>query len=246
MSGPCKHIATDWSGWSECTASCEGGRRQRTKAVVLGSGNSCFIKDDIEEEVCNKEACPPPPCELFGTDWTDWSACSATCGRGTIHRSRKVIVGEDNDCVEEIKVEATVCHTRPCCLLEETEWTEWSLCSNPCGGGARLRSREVVKGIDTDCTKDTEVEKKPCNADPCCRLKGTEWTAWSLCSATCGNGAKFRTREVVKGIDGECTKDTEVESKLCSSQPCITPTLTPTTTTTAGNIVNVVKNYALN
>ena len=108
-----------------------------------------------------------------------------------------------------------------------------------------MRSREVVKGIDTDCTKDTEVEKKPCNAHPCCKLKGTEWTAWSLCSATCGNGAKFRTREVVKGIDGECTKDTEVESKLCSSQPCITPTPTPTTTTTAGNIVSVVKNYAL-
>ena len=109
ISGSCKHIGTVWTEWSECSAPCEGGITFRTRAVVNGVGSSCMKRDEFVEEACNRDACPPPPCKLIGTDWTEWSPCSASCGTGTSHRTREAVVGAFFNCTKVDEIEATVC-----------------------------------------------------------------------------------------------------------------------------------------
>jgi len=77
-----------WSGWSECSALCGGGIKERMRKVLQKAehgGQPCGSVTDAQE--CNAQACNQD-CKL--SKWTEWSACSATCGSGTQQRTRKV------------------------------------------------------------------------------------------------------------------------------------------------------------
>jgi len=78
-----------WSEWTTCTVSCgPGGRRSR--------GRQCRLEDDqvdgcegetVESLECNADrACPD-----WGP-WTEWGACSASCGGGTSKRIRDCLL----------------------------------------------------------------------------------------------------------------------------------------------------------
>jgi len=47
-----------------------------------------------------------------------------------------------------------------------SSWTQWSVCSKPCGGGERTRSRKCNKPCPGSCLGDA-LEKLSCNADIC-------------------------------------------------------------------------------
>ena len=78
-------------------------------------------------------------------------------------------------------------------------WSEWSDCSLSCNGGERNRRR--VCGLDpTSKSKDNPCkaslkEPEKCNKDKCPVF--TEWSTWTECSKTCGNGNQKRERECV-------------------------------------------------
>ena len=58
-------------------------------------------------------------------------------------------------------------------------WSEWSECSEPCGGGTRKRVRECVNFRDDQgniCFKDLEITER-CNEKPCSHW--TDWTPWT-------------------------------------------------------------------
>ena len=53
-----------------------------------------------------------------------------------------------------------------------SNFTEWSLCSVPCGNGTQTRGRSVItlaQNGGTNCTGDA-TETTPCNPDPCRKL----------------------------------------------------------------------------
>lgn len=48
----------------------------------------------------------------------------------------------------------------------------------------------------------------------------TEWSEWSLCSATCGDGLEVRTRECKpESPKSECV-NASVQNKSCYHEPC--------------------------
>jgi len=73
-----------WSGWSSCSAECDGGIRLRSRAILThpsSEGKKC--EGVTETESCAMQSCEPD-CVLF--DWTEWSSCSKACDSG--HKKR--------------------------------------------------------------------------------------------------------------------------------------------------------------
>jgi hypothetical protein len=78
----------DWTEWSECTALCGGGVKQRTRERLVepeNDGEPC--PEQSETEVCNVDACDQD-CTL--NDWSDWGLCSKACEVGHETRTRSI------------------------------------------------------------------------------------------------------------------------------------------------------------
>jgi len=78
----------EWGGWSQCSAECGGGVRERTRDIIVPAqhgGEPCPATDD--ETSCHMGACDAN-CEL--SDWSKWSQCSKACGGGVLRRQKSI------------------------------------------------------------------------------------------------------------------------------------------------------------
>ncbi|CAH3121445.1 unnamed protein product [Pocillopora meandrina] len=79
---------SEWSSWSECSASCGGGvhgrERTCTSPPPRHAGKDCK-GESFETRTCNNEECAEPG---GYTDWSAWGECSVTCGGGFQSRKR--------------------------------------------------------------------------------------------------------------------------------------------------------------
>ena len=105
----------------------------------------------------------------------------------------------DNPCQQPLK-EIENCNTRKCPVFES--WSEWSSCSETCGGGFRRKSRNCVESSenrrrsrnlfdDNPCKGPLEVIEE-CNNQAC--PEWTNWSDWTECSKTCGGGQRRKFR----------------------------------------------------
>jgi len=79
-----------WSGWSKCTAECEGGLQSQTRSIRVkprNGGESCNTVE--ESRACNTMSCDRD-CVLQA--WTKWTPCSVACGGGFQEHFRHVLI----------------------------------------------------------------------------------------------------------------------------------------------------------
>lgn len=78
-----------WTGWTACSAACDGGFQERTRTVVKrpqNEGDAC--RHLVDMRACNSRACDRD-CMLG--DWTKWSTCSQACNEGNQRSYRNII-----------------------------------------------------------------------------------------------------------------------------------------------------------
>ena len=105
--------------------------------------------------------------ECQTTAWSDWSACSATCGSGIRIRTRNYIStpkARGSNCAVTL-VEKSPCETD--CVGDvscaTTAWSEWSECPVTCGRGYRTRTRLFANHMARRlCSQVPLVETEGC------------------------------------------------------------------------------------
>jgi len=81
---------SEWSGWSGCTAECEGGLQSHTRNIMVKPKNGGTQCNTVEESrPCNTMSCDRD-CRL--QRWTDFTPCSVACGGGFQESFRHVLI----------------------------------------------------------------------------------------------------------------------------------------------------------
>nr|XP_020652871.1 spondin-1 [Pogona vitticeps] len=194
---PC--MLSPWSEWSDCSVTCGKGMRTRQRmlksAAELGDCN-----EELEQvEKCMLPECPID-CEL--TEWSQWSECNKSCGKGHMIRTRMIKMEPQfggAPCPET--VQRKKCRIRKCLRNPNVEKRRWK---EP---REKRRSEQAKEDVDSE-------------QFPGCKMK--PWTAWSECSKLCGGGIQERFMTVKKRFKSTqftSCKDKK-ELRACNVHPC--------------------------
>ena len=241
----CPFVGSEWTTWTECAGGvpCGTGISQRSQEVVTGTGTDCTTKTEFEPKLCTMECTTQPPTTAAATTQASTTQ-AATTQAPTTEPATTQDPTTEAPTTEAPTTQAPTTQaptTEPAtttanlCSFQGFDWSMWTECAGgpPCGTGISQRTRDVVTGTGSDCTKKTEFEPKLCTmectteapttaaatteaatttANPC-----PQWTAWTECAGgdPCGIGITSRTREAVTDTDTECTKTAGFEPKIC-------------------------------
>lgn len=213
-----------WSPWTDCSKTCAGGTRTRSRSVAVEKkmgGKRCKGPTSASE-ACNSQGCPV---NCKWDSWAFWTTCSKTCGSGQRERKRGYITRAANGgkhCTGS-EAQGGLCNVMGCPVnCAWNDWQEWANCSSSCGAGTRSRLRTqgvYARNGGTPCTGTSSVTGH-CPVVPCpvdCVMH--EWAEWGACTVTCGLGNQVRIRTFGKAMHGgkPCVASDAVQRKNCTA-----------------------------
>merc|ERR1712226_217434 len=197
-----------WEGWSACSATCGDGvqsrRRYCDSPSPSGGGQFC-PGDDRSTQNCNEGSCSGPVCE---DRYSDCQYYQNYCFEGPYTEILQ----------EGCKVTCGTCDGVP-----ETidggwgEWSDWTECSQTCGGGQTQRTRNCdnppPSGGGRDCHETNgrdrhDIEHMSCNPESCnqggnCRDRYPQTCPYYADIGECENDPRWMN-EYCKESCGQC------------------------------------------
>ncbi|XP_062914472.1 adhesion G protein-coupled receptor B1 isoform X10 [Mobula hypostoma] len=222
-----------------CQCSRADSMGQSTEMLGLNKkGDSC-LKDGVYLEHCIKnpkgsiDADSADLVVLFSVhgvweEWSPWSLCSSTCGRGHRDRTRSCIQPQfgGNPC-EGPEKQTKFCNIALCPVDGNwNDWSSWSQCSTTCSNGTQQRTRECNGPSfgGAEC-QGYWSENRPCFPRQCpVDGKWQKWTNWEPCTKSCDGGTQLRVRACYGPFYGglQCEGPQE-EYRLCNDKKCPEP-----------------------
>ncbi|XP_072264584.1 adhesion G protein-coupled receptor B3 isoform X4 [Pyxicephalus adspersus] len=191
----------------------------------------CLTQELQATQVCNlsKEAKRPPK-EVNGVweEWSPWSLCSFTCGKGQRTRTRTCTPPQyGGRLCGGPEIQHKPCNIALCPVdgLWQ-EWSSWSQCSVTCSNGTQTRQRECTPASHggSDC-KGPYSETRECHNQECtANGQWNQWGPWSGCSRSCDGGweKRIRTCQGVS-ITGQQCEGSGEDIRRCNEQRCPAP-----------------------
>mmetsp|Transcript_41882 Transcript_41882/g.76103 ORF Transcript_41882/g.76103 Transcript_41882/m.76103 type:complete len:373 (-) Transcript_41882:29-1147(-) len=201
-------VVSQWSAWSACSVSCDGGQMMRQRSM---NGKFCEPATLSEVAGCNSLPCSSNHLDCELGDWADWS----TCIFGLTNRSRQIRTeakGEGMPCHASLR-EIRGCDASSCPM---SQWSPWSVCSASCGPALHWRDRSQDKGCVGLAPTGALSEVALCEGMTACEVQDNEqesvpvdcllsdWQPWSRCQRAEPNQSKSRnrSRDIVRSNSG--------------------------------------------
>ncbi|XP_063232008.1 spondin-1 [Bacillus rossius redtenbacheri] len=207
-------------------------------------GEEALLAQAVEEAE-NTEDTVRPECGV--SDYSPWSACSVSCGKGLRMRQRAYLMPQKAEmlgCNRQLVSKEMCVAALPECpsdfeggeeipegVCATTPWGPMGECSVSCGVGVAMRTRRFLDRVGHKrCPHVPVVEKEKCMMPPCTgaapeeepvdpMCPATPWSDWSPCSASCGKGVKLRTRLVL--VAAELQEKCSARLELVQQRPCV-------------------------
>ncbi|RMX45920.1 hypothetical protein pdam_00011012 [Pocillopora damicornis] len=232
---------SEWSNWTTCSASCGSGFQLRyrncTSPLPAHGGKSCESRNFTDVRTCLMGACNLPVDGGF-SEWSNWTACGVVCGTGFQLRHRNCTSPSPayggKSCESKNFTEGRTCAMVPCQLPVDggfSEWSDWTTCSVSCGSGFQLRYRNCTSPPPAHGGKSCEsrnfTDVRTCLMGACnLPVDGgfSEWSDWTTCSVSCGNGFQLRHRNCTSPPPAHGGKSCEgknfTDVRNCSTTEC--------------------------
>ena len=226
---------SQWSEWGGCSSTCGGGAQTRNRVCTPPQGGGRPCTGALQE---SKE-CGTAFCPVNGSweEWTEWGSCSVPlsgqCGTqsGVRRRERTCIPPQHGGLTcQGDNAQISSCGPPACEPVDSTvsQWQQWGSCTRTCGTGQRVRNRQCLSlglygGIT--CMDRGLEETEDCNTLPCpVDAVVSDWSSWSGCSMTCGDGTQTRTRTCVSEQQNggqSCASMGLQEELACNEALCV-------------------------
>ncbi|XP_041843736.1 adhesion G protein-coupled receptor B1 isoform X6 [Melanotaenia boesemani] len=209
--------------------SCTGKGRHLSRSQSLRSVDS-RKRDDAEKPRSGPKSPQTDSVSVHGVwdEWSPWSLCSSTCGRGYRARTRTCAPPQfGGDPCEGPEKQTKFCNIAVCPVDGVwNEWSSWSSCSASCSNGTMQRTRECNGPSygGSECRGEW-LETVDCFLGECpVDGKWQPWSLWSGCSKTCGGGSQQRTR-ICYGpfFEGQPCPGEREEVRSCNEKKCPEP-----------------------
>jgi hypothetical protein len=231
--GPCAVdcAVSEWSAYTACTVSCDGGTMTRTRSVVLDSshsGSTCPTLAEAKE--CNTMRCAV---DCVVSEYGPCGACSADCRKTAdapepTHTKLRTVLRAAawGGAVCPTLTLTHSCNTQICGVnCEVSEWSNWGPPVGEVWADMLVRTRTVKTAAAHGggaCPELSESKRWYCHAGETSLKFVTLYGDWSQCSKACSTGTRTREKRITY-----CSKTAALnmhvafrQSEKCNTDSC--------------------------